>query len=262
MGLFSSSSKSKSTSLSQVNPAEVTSPFGSVGGGYGELNINPNEQLMGNYGLFGDLTRSAGEQYQAFDTTGFENAVLERLREMSRYDEEMQSSNLISDLFGSGKLGRSIYDESGNLIQPELFNMQKALSNADLMRQIQAITEARNTRNDLLNAAITGTNIQGSLFQQPLSLANLALQGATTLNNTKSKSSSGGGLGSALLSGALSAFNPISAIGTLGSGLGQSIAGSGGLFSGIQNYLAAPVAQAGGGLYGTAGSWAGPRPTY
>jgi len=238
--------KTTTSSSSTITPKNVSSPFGEITGDSKSININPNEQLLGNYGMFGDIIGSAGQQYQNFDSVGFENALLQRLRQMASFDEQTQSSNLISNLFGSGKLGRSVYDEGGNLIQPELFNMQKALDQADLMRQVQALTEGRNMRNELLNAATQGTNIQTGLFNQPLALANLALAGGNTAGTSTSKQS-GTSMLPLLASSALTAWNPLA--GMAAGGLFGGGGSTGGIAGGASTPLSSLIPQTNG-IYG------------
>lgn len=251
MGFFSKllgggDQKTTTSSSSTITPKNITSPFGGITGDKNALNIEPSQQLLGNYGLFGDIVSGAGQQYQALDSVGFENALLQRLRDMSRFDEEQQSSNLISNLFGSGKLGRSVYDEGGNLIQPELFNMQKALDQADLMRQVQALTEGRNMRNDLLGAATQGVNLQTGLFNQPLQLANLALSGGNTAGTTVSKQPSQSML-PLLASAALTAWNPMA--GMAAGGLFGGGGSTGGIAGGASTPLSSLIPQTNG-IYG------------
>lgn len=232
MGLFSDlfGSAEESSTQSTLDPREVESPFGSVSGTTGgPLNIEPSEGLLNLQNLFQAVAQSQLENFQNFDQAGFTETALEKLRALARPEETRGAGSVITNLFNRGILGRNVNDGTSS-IQPELLQTQRALNDADLQRQLQAIGLGNDQAKLTMGLGLSGLEGFNAAGALPLQLAGLS----TSSGNQSSSSRS------------VSTPSPISAISGLVSGMG----GFGGMSSGLSGLFSGGSAAGSSGLMG------------
>lgn len=257
MGLFTSKSSSKSKT--RIDPKDMYGPWGTIMGDTSSMTTTLSPELQMLADSFGLFSQSQMDQLNAFDQEGFTESTLAMLRERARQAEAMQAQSSIASLFNTGKLGRSINTTGlggeNIAIQPELMQMQEALARADLDRQLTAIGLGNEQAANMLALAHGGQAGQANIQSLLNPYMTASLQGANQYSKSSSKSTPSIASQIASIAGGFMTGGMSTALGGMGSLMGQGYSP----MQALQNTFAAPIAQAGGPLMGTPGSWAGPR---
>jgi hypothetical protein len=231
MGLFTS----ESTSDQDLTVKGIRSPFGNVTP-FGDegFSLGFGSDLQGqNFNLFNQATQGQLQNFLDFDQQGFTQGALDNLRQQAQGGEQLGAQQLVGSLFNRGILGRNvgINGASGQgFIQPEIFQLQEALAQQDLQRQLAAIGLGQTQASEFMRLAQGGVQGANALASVPLGLGQLATQGgnqAGTQTSTPSAGSTIAGLGAGFATGGAGLFagGALSALGGAG-GFGALSSGS------------------------------------
>lgn len=161
-------------------PLNVRGPFGQAIFSDGVLtgSLSPAFQSQLNA-----LTSQANKTFGAFsglDIPGLERQQLSTLRNLAQPEQDRIRAQVRNEVFQRGRLGLGTRGaRTGQNVQPELASLAEGEATADLLRQLQSQTFARNEQARLLDQFLTLQNQALGLSTLPTNQASIGVQART-----------------------------------------------------------------------------------